>query len=73
MEYQVSHTTEYTYEHPVGSSYQSLHLTPRNFDRQNVHHASIQVSPEPLSLDERTDFWGNPVTEKVRTGSPIAC
>ena len=63
MEYQVTHTTQYTYEHPVGSSYQSLHLTPRNFNRQMVHHASISVSPEPLNLDARTDFWGNPVTD----------
>ena len=63
MEYQVKHITQYTYEHPVGSSYQSLHLTPRNFARQNVHHASISVSPEPLNQDARTDFWGNPVTD----------
>lgn len=63
MEYQVKHVTEYSYEHPVGSSYQSLHLTPRSFNRQNVHHASISVSPQPLNLDSRTDFWGNPVTD----------
>ena len=63
MEYQVRHTTRYSYEHPVGSSYQSLHLTPRSFARQNVHHASITVSPEPLNQDARTDFFGNPVTD----------
>lgn len=63
MEYQVTHTTQYTYEQPVGSSYQSLHLTPRSFARQSVHHASISVAPEPLNMDTRTDFWGNPVTD----------
>lgn len=63
MEYQVKHVTEYSYEHPVGSSYQSLHLTPRSFNRQAVRHASISVSPQPLNLDSRTDFWGNPVTD----------
>jgi transglutaminase-like putative cysteine protease len=63
MEYLVKHTTEYTYEQPVGSSYQSLHLTPRTFARQQVHHAAITVSPEPLNQDARTDFFGNPVTD----------
>jgi transglutaminase-like putative cysteine protease len=63
VEYQVRHTTRYTYEQPVGSSYQSLHLTPRVFARQNVHHAQITVSPEPLNQDSRTDFFGNPVTD----------
>jgi len=63
VEYLVKHTTEYAYEHPVGSSYQSLHLTPRTFDRQQVNHAAITVSPEPLNQDIRTDFFGNPVTD----------
>jgi transglutaminase-like putative cysteine protease len=63
VEYLVKHTTEYTYEQPVGSSYQSLHLTPRTFARQQVHHAAITVSPEPLNQDARTDFFGNPVTD----------
>ncbi len=63
MEYRISHRTHFTYEHLVGSSYQSLHLTPRSFDRQDVHRASISVSPTPLNQSERTDFFGNTVTD----------
>ena len=63
MEYQIRHSTRYRYEHPVGSSYQSLHLTPRQFDRQSVETSSIVVSPEPLSAETRTDFFGNRVTD----------
>lgn len=63
MEYRIRHTTHYTYAHPVGSSYQSLHLTPRQFARQSVDQATITVTPQPLSMDARTDFFGNPVTD----------
>ncbi len=63
MEYRVSHTTSYEYAHPVGSSYQSLHLTPRQFIRQSVKNTSIRVSPDPLSVEQRTDFFGNQVTD----------
>jgi transglutaminase-like putative cysteine protease len=63
MEYRIRHATQYTYEHPVGSSYQSLHLTPRQFAKQSVGQAGIRVTPEPLSMETRTDFFGNPVTD----------
>jgi transglutaminase-like putative cysteine protease len=55
--------THYRYEHPVGSSYQSLHVTPRQFARQSVGQATLAVTPEPLNLERRTDFFGNPVTD----------
>ena len=63
MDYRISHTTHYEYEHPVGSSYQSLHLTPRRFSRQSVESSTITVTPSPLSIDQRTDFFGNQVTD----------
>lgn len=63
MEYRIRHTTRFIYEQPVGSSYQSLHLTPRSFDRQEVHHATLTASPEPLSQETRVDFFGNTVTD----------
>lgn len=63
MEYRIRHATHYTYEHPVGSSYQSLHLTPRQFVKQSVDQTSIRVTPEPMSTETRTDFFGNPVTD----------
>ncbi len=63
MEYRIRHSTHYRYDQPVGSSYQSLHLTPRQSERQSVARASIQVSPTPLSQEVRLDFFGNPVTD----------
>lgn len=63
MEYHIRHATQYLYEYPAGSSWQSLHLTPRQFARQRVADARIEVTPSPLNIAERTDFFGNPVTE----------
>ena len=63
MDYRIRHSTHYRYEHPVGRSYQSLHLTPRQFQHQTVTQAGIRVSPKPLSQEERFDYFGNPVTD----------
>lgn len=63
MDYRIQHRTHFAYEHLVGSSYQSLHLTPRASARQEVHHAGISVTPAPLNQLERTDFFGNTVTD----------
>ena len=63
MHYRIRHSTRFTYEQPVGSSYQSLHLTPRTFERQSVDHASISVTPKPLHQESRLDFFGNTMTE----------
>ncbi len=63
MDYSIRHSTHYQYEHPVGSSYQSLHLTPREFTRQTVAYTNIEVSPTPQNLESRVDFFGNRVTD----------
>jgi transglutaminase-like putative cysteine protease len=61
--YEIRHVTRYSYELPVGSSYQSLHLTPRDFARQSVGRTGIEVTPRPLNLERRRDFFGNTVTD----------
>jgi len=63
MDYTIRHSTHYQYEHPVGSSYLSLHLTPRHSPRQSVSNTRIVVSPSPLNLEARADFFGNEVTD----------
>jgi transglutaminase-like putative cysteine protease len=63
MDYQIRHETTFDYEYPVGSSYQSLHLTPREFGRQQVHASSIEVDPVPMHMEHRTDFFGNAVVD----------
>ncbi len=65
MEYDLSHTTHYRYAHPVGTSHQLLHLTPRAFERQRVLASSIRIEPTPVSLVERDDYFGNRVTDMI--------
>lgn len=63
MLYQVTHTTHFRYEQPVAISYQLLHVTPRSFDRQTVLSSRLSVDPIPASLNQRTDYFGNAVTD----------
>ncbi len=65
MKYRISHRTHYEYARPVGSSHQSLHLTPRLFARQSVSNTDLRITPEPQDLEERTDYFGNRVTDFV--------
>ncbi len=65
MRYQVSHTTRFRYEQPVSTSYQLLHLTPRSFDKQQVLSIKLSIEPVPVSLQQRSDYFGNPVTDIV--------
>jgi len=65
MEYQLTHQTKYTYAHTVGTSHLLLHLTPRAFDRQQVMACDMTISPEPVSREQREDYFGNGVTDVV--------
>ncbi|MCZ6856199.1 MAG: transglutaminase family protein, partial [Gammaproteobacteria bacterium] len=65
MRYQVSHTTRFRYEQPVSTSYQLLNLTPRSFDKQQVLSTKLSIEPVPVSLQQRSDYFGNPVTDIV--------
>lgn len=59
MRYKVRHVTRYEYSEPVVQCLNLAHVLPRNTDRQNCLHASVQVSPRPLNAAERTDYFGN--------------
>ena len=61
--YRLEHRTTYRYSEPVTLSHQQLHLTPRQlaYQRSPVHE--VAVTPEPTYRWERTDAFGNPVTE----------
>ncbi|TNF86784.1 MAG: transglutaminase family protein [Gammaproteobacteria bacterium] len=63
--YQIVHRTHYEYAHPVSSSYQHLHLTPRSFAKQNVMSSDLLIEPAPTSTQTRQDYFGNPVTDIV--------
>jgi len=62
MIYDVSHRTTFEYAHSVSVSHQVLHLAPRPHARQRVTRESVVVDPTPIVRDERTDYFGNPVT-----------
>jgi transglutaminase-like putative cysteine protease len=61
--YRVEHRTTYRYSEPVTLSHQQLHLTPRHLVYQHSPAHEITITPAPTYRRERTDAFGNPVTE----------
>ena len=62
MRYHIRHETEYRYAAPVTLEHTSTHLRPRARTRQTCLEHRLDISPAPISLTQRTDFFGNPVT-----------
>jgi transglutaminase-like putative cysteine protease len=58
----VLHHTAYRYEAPVAQSWQLAHLRPRDLPRQRLRAYRLDIDPQPDWTDERTDYFGNPVT-----------
>lgn len=63
MEFLINHQTEFKYEHTTGSSHQTLRLTPRDTEYQQVRSAEIRVDPAPRTQSQRADYFGNRVTD----------
>lgn len=61
MRYRISHNTKYAYSEPVPVCQNKVHLRPRNSDRQLCNSFRLLVSPEPVLIDTRADFFGNSV------------
>lgn len=61
--YRVEHRTRYRYSEPVTLSHQQLHLTPRPLAYQRSRTHEVTIVPAPKYRRERTDAFGNPVTE----------
>jgi transglutaminase-like putative cysteine protease len=57
--FSVSHSTRYEYESPVVHAHHIAHLAPRPLQFQRVSGYSLEVSPEPASLYEEHDYFGN--------------
>ncbi len=62
MLYRATHTTRYRYEAPVSQCLSEMRLTPRALPWQAVLERAIRTTPEPASVDERKDYFGNTVT-----------
>src|SRR5271170_5032198 len=62
MHYHVSHTTTYLYTEPVSLCHNLVHLRPRPTGRQTTTHWQMLVTPEPRTLEQHHDYFGNPIT-----------
>ena len=57
--YSVIHTTTYTHDSLASAAWQALHLQPRNEAAQHCASFELQVSPHPMDLTSRFDYFGN--------------
>lgn len=56
----VTHTTEYTYDRPVRSSYNEARLEPRSDRHQTVLSSRVEVQPQ-VRTGRHVDYWGSVV------------
>ena len=59
--YQIHHTTTYEYSEPVSLCHNLAHLSPRPSSQQQCEQTVLSITPDPAVLEERTDYFGNPV------------
>ena len=59
MIYDVRHRTVFGYEQSVSVSQHVLHLRPRDTTSQAVHDYRLEVTPEPTSHTQASDYFGN--------------
>ena len=62
MTYQIVHKTTYKYKHPVSLGNHVAYLTPRSQPHHTCTSHELLVTPEPVALIERDDYFGNLVT-----------
>jgi len=62
MTYHIVHKTKYKYKHPVSFGNHVTYLTPRSKPNQTCTSHELLVTPEPVALSERRDYFGNLVT-----------
>lgn len=61
MKYHILHQTTYKYHEPVSICYNLLRLIPRNIPSQLCIATEVKIFPEPDSMHEYKDFFGNKV------------
>ncbi|MEO9892016.1 transglutaminase family protein [Aurantibacter sp.] len=62
MIFDVTHTTKYKYNAPVGYCHNIATLRPRESKGQELLDYKIDISPAPAEISERIDFFGNYIT-----------
>ncbi|MDH7944356.1 transglutaminase family protein [Pseudohongiella sp. SYSU M77423] len=61
MRYQIRHLTRYDYSGQATLSHNEARVLPRNLPWQKCLNSEWQISPKPVRLRERSDFFGNRV------------
>ncbi|HEY5893316.1 MAG TPA: transglutaminase family protein [Chthoniobacterales bacterium] len=59
----VYHWTEYRYAERVPLSQHLMHMQPRDLDHQKVISSRFEFVPQPATVTQRIDYFGNRVTE----------
>lgn len=59
--YTITHVTTYEYTEPVSLCQNVAHLSARCSGRQRAESPTLSISPEPAVIEERVDYFGNPV------------
>lgn len=59
MLYRIKHVTHYKYNQPVTLCYNHTHMMPRDTDYQRCIKSQITVTPYPVNLQKRSDYFGN--------------
>lgn len=60
--YHITHTTTYDYSQPVSLCQNVAHLAPRPCHRQRAERPVLSITPDPAVIEERVDYFGNPVS-----------
>ena len=61
MNYLIHHKTTYTYFEPVSLCHNIIRLLPRTTEKQLCRNSKIKISPDPDTIVEYDDFFGNKV------------
>ena len=62
MTYRIVHKTTYTYKHPVSFGDHVAYLIPRSRAHHTCTSHELVVTPSPIALRERPDYFDNWVT-----------
>jgi transglutaminase-like putative cysteine protease len=59
MIYRISHRTTYKYAYPVSVGNHVACLTPRSYANNQLIGHNLRITPTPITLTERLDYFGN--------------
>ncbi|MGA2877755.1 MAG: transglutaminase family protein [Bryobacteraceae bacterium] len=62
MIYRLLHSTTYKYKQPVSFGNHAVHLAPRSEPHHRCLSRELRIKPEPATLSERDDFFGNRIS-----------